>query len=214
MGSRVHDPIEDRHIGQRHLDRLIMLSDGVFAIAITLSAIEIKPLDGVGLSFWQAWSHALMLYFLSFLLIGVVWANHRRLVAHLRDIDAVGTALNMLLLSLVALLPVVIRFAFEDPAGDEAFVVYALAIAATFLCMFAFWCYTAFIARLAPDLDRATARDWLIQMALAALTLLAAALYAVQARVPAAVLTVVGVGLLLSKRWLVRKPADDATPGG
>ncbi len=189
-----------------------MLSDGVFAIAITLSAIEIKPREGAGLSLWDAWSHSLLVYFLSFLLIGVTWANHRRLVAHLRDIDAIGTAINMLLLSLVALLPVVIRFSFEDPSSQEAFVVYALAIAATFLCMLAFWVYTAFIAHLAPDVDRVQAREWLVQMVLAPLTLLAAAMYEVQWRSAAAVMTVVGVALLLSRRWLVRRgrvPASD-----
>lgn len=213
MGSRVHDPIEERHVGQRHLDRLIMLSDGVFAIAITLSAIEIKPREGAGLSLWDAWSHSLMVYFLSFLLIGVLWANHRRLVAHLRDIDSIGTAINMLLLSLVALLPVIIRFTFEDPSGEQAFVVYAVAIAATFFCMLAFWVHTAFIARLAPDVDRAQAREWVVQMVLAPLVLLAAALYEVQWKSAAAVLTVIGVALLLSRRWLVRRGPEPTTDG-
>jgi uncharacterized membrane protein len=32
----------------------------------------------------------LTVYFLSFLLIGVIWVGHRRIVSHLRDIDGVG----------------------------------------------------------------------------------------------------------------------------
>lgn len=211
MGSRVQEPIEDRHVGQRHLDRLIMLSDGVFAIAITLSAIEIKPEAAVGLSLWQAWSKPLLLYFLSFLLIGVIWANHRRIVAHLRDIDAVGTAINMVLLSLVALMPVVIRFSFEDSSQQEAFTIYAIAIAATFTCMLAFWVYAAFIARLAPDLDRATAREWLVQMILAPLAMLAAVLYEAKARSGALAITLAGVLLLMTSRWFVRRRKADTT---
>ena len=43
MNSRTDGPGIDRTVGQRHLDRLVMLSDGTFAIAITLSAIGIRP---------------------------------------------------------------------------------------------------------------------------------------------------------------------------
>ncbi|WP_449428642.1 hypothetical protein [Rhodanobacter umsongensis] len=43
MNSRANKPVEERHVGRRHLDRPIMLSDGIFAIAITLPAIEICP---------------------------------------------------------------------------------------------------------------------------------------------------------------------------
>lgn len=210
MGSRVHEPVEDWHVGQRHLDRLIMLSDGVFAIAITLSAIEIKPESGGGFTLWEAWSRPLLLYFLSFLLIGVIWANHRRIVAHLRDIDAVGTAINMVLLSLVALMPVVIRFSFEDTSQQEAFTIYAVAIAATFSCMLVFWVYAAFIAKLAPDLDRATAREWLVQMILAPLAMLAAVLYEAQLRSGALAITLAGVLLLMASRWYVRRRKGDA----
>jgi hypothetical protein len=45
---------EGHHVHQRHLDRLVMLSDGIFTIAITLSAIEIRPELKPGQSLWQA----------------------------------------------------------------------------------------------------------------------------------------------------------------
>ena len=51
------------------------------------------------------------MYFLSFLMIGPIWFNHRRIVLHLRDIGSIGTVINLMLLSLVALTPVMIRFA-------------------------------------------------------------------------------------------------------
>src|SRR5215475_871909 len=88
------------HLGQRHLERLVMLSDGIFAIAITLSAIEIKPESGEDGSLWHAWSTPLLIYFLSFFLIGLIWLVHRRIVAWLSHIDAPGTIINMMLLSL------------------------------------------------------------------------------------------------------------------
>ena len=129
-----------------------MLSDGVFAIAITLSAIEIKPEAVPGKTLWEVWATPLLIYFLSFFLIGTVWAFHRRIVAHLRDIDPVGTAINLLLLSLVALMPVVIRFVFEGFQQGQGLLVYGIALGATYACMAVLWLHVAFFARLAPDL--------------------------------------------------------------
>ena len=105
----------------------------------------------------------LTVYFLSFILIGVVWINHRRIVAHLRDIDGIGTAINLVLLSQVAQMPVVIRFALSDPGQDGAFVVYASAVTVTFSCMTVLWAYVAFIANPAPDLERGLPGIWLLR---------------------------------------------------
>jgi uncharacterized membrane protein len=189
-------------VGQRHLDRLVMLSDGIFAIAITLSAIEIRPELKPGQSLWQAWSGALTVYFLSFLLIGVIWVGHRRIVSHLRDIDGVGTAINLLLLSLVALMPVVIRFALDEASQDQGFVVYAVAIATTFACMAALWFHVAFIARLAPDLEPQLARIWLLEMLAAPLIISAMAFYQMHLKLVALVLTLAAVTMWIGKGWM------------
>ena len=200
-------PVKGHHVHQRHLDRLVMLSDGIFAIAITLSAIEIRPELKPGQSLWQAWSGPLTVYFLSFLLIGVIWIGHRRIVSHLRDIDGVGTAINLLLLSLVALMPVVIRFSLNDSTQDLGFVVYAVAIAVTFACMAVLWFHVAFIAHLAPDLEPQLARIWLLEMIAAPLIIGAMAFYQMHLKPVALILTVAAVALWLSKGWMehVRK---------
>lgn len=164
MGSRVQEPISDHHVGQRHLDRMVMLSDGVFAIAITLSALEIRPPEAAATaSLWQAWSAPLLVYFLSFLLIGIIWFHHRRIVAHLRDVDGVGTAINLALLSIVALMPMVTRYVIEVTHG-KGVLVYIAAIVATFGCTAILWIYLAFVARLAPDVPRARAVRWLLEI--------------------------------------------------
>lgn len=204
MGMRGQEPVEERHVGQRHLERLVMLSDGVFAIAITLSAIELKPEAHPGLSAWDAWSQPLLIYFLSFLLIGSVWFNHRRIVAHLRDIDAVGTILNLVLLSVVALLPVVIRYALAETSSGQNFAVYAIGIGSTYLATALLWLYLAFVARLAPDLDRRIAWGWLLQLFAAPMLVGAGALYGAQLRYPALALTLAAVALIVARRRLDR----------
>ena len=177
MGSRVKEPISDHHVGQRHLDRTVMLSDGVFAIAITLSALEIRPPETTGTaSLWEAWSAPLLVYFLSFLLIGIIWLHHRRVVSHLRDIDGIGTGINLALLSVVALMPMVTRYVIEVTHG-KGIVVYLAAVLVTFGCMATLWAYLALVARLAPDVPRARAVRWLLEIAFPALGALTVVLY-------------------------------------
>jgi uncharacterized membrane protein len=202
MKNRVDEPVRDRHVGQRHLDRLVMLSDGIFAIAITLSAVEIRPEMKPGQTLWQAWSTPLLVYFLSFLMIGLIWFSHRRIVAHLRDIDAIGTSINLVLLSLVALTPVMIRFALVEASSEQGFVVYSLALSVTFTCMAVLWFYVAFIARLAPDLEKRLARVWLLEMIAAPLIMTAFALYRLQMKFAALALTLIAVALWAIKSRL------------
>ncbi|MHB1057956.1 MAG: TMEM175 family protein [Rhodanobacter sp.] len=200
MGNRVLEPVSDHHVGQRHLDRLVMLSDGVFAIAITLSAIEIKPAAAPGQTLWQAWSTPLLIYFLSFFLIGTVWAFHRRIVAHLRDIDSIGTMINLLLLSLVALMPVVIRFVFEDLQQGQGMLIYGIALGTTYVCIAVLWLHVAFIARLAPDLAPGKARQWLLEMLAGALIFGALALHETHWRWASLGVTLLALALLVAKR--------------
>jgi uncharacterized membrane protein len=198
MTIRVEEPVESRHVGQRHLDRLVMLSDGIFAIAITLSAIELKPEQLPGESLWQAWTVPLYVYFLSFLIIGLVWMIHRRIVSHLRDVDGIGTAINLTLLSLVALMPVVIRFALTHGAQRETVQIYGLGLAITYACVAALWGYLAFIAKLAPDVSRHLARAWLYQPLSVSAFSIAVVFGAGRVWVGVAICALVGISL----RWL------------
>lgn len=208
MAKRGELPVEEHHVGQRHLDRVIMLSDGVFAIAITLSAIELKPELVVGHSLWDAWARPLMLYLISFVLSGGVWLSHRRMFAHLRDIDGAGTALNLLLLAFVALLPVAIRFSLEHmEAQPQAMQVYFVATGATYVSAALLWGYLAFVARLAPDLDRRVALGWLLRLLIAPALIAAAGLLQAHLPTAASVLALVAAGLAVSRRWVTRDMA-------
>ncbi|GAB1595623.1 TMEM175 family protein [Lysobacter claricitrinus] len=196
-----------RQTALKHLERLVMLSDGVFAIAITLSAIEIHAEPRAGESLWQAWGPALLVYFLSFFLIGLVWLVHRRIVSFLRDIDGVGTVINMVLLSLVALVPVVVRFALTHPTQQGALLVYALAFAALYAMMAVLWGYAAFVARLTLDVSRPVAVGMLCKLCFAVAVFTGATMYQLGFLV-AAVLCVLTALPLRWMAWRQRVPAS------
>ncbi|MFB9236991.1 TMEM175 family protein [Plantactinospora siamensis] len=88
-------------------NRVEAFSDGVFAIAITLLVLEIRvPEDmtslGPGLlALWPSY----LAYGISFLLIGLVWANHHVMLDKIHRVDRMLLFLNTLLLANVAALP-------------------------------------------------------------------------------------------------------------
>jgi uncharacterized membrane protein len=83
-------------------------SDGVFAIAVTLLVLEIRPpehgegslVDGL-LDLWPSY----LAYALSFATIGIMWLNHHELLRLVRAVDRGFLLMNLLLLLLVAFIP-------------------------------------------------------------------------------------------------------------
>ncbi|SNZ06072.1 Uncharacterized membrane protein [Natronoarchaeum philippinense] len=93
-------------------DRLVALSDGVFAIAITLLVLDI-PLPEAGGggsaellgSFVREQGIDVFAYVLSFLVIGLYWVLHRNTFVHIRRHDRRLLWLNLLFLLAVSFLP-------------------------------------------------------------------------------------------------------------
>ncbi|MGG3810099.1 TMEM175 family protein [Methylorubrum rhodesianum] len=91
--------------------RIEAFSDGVFAIIITLLVLDIRvpreadlhgeELIGALLRQWPVY----VAYVLSFLQVGVVWANHHTMFHYLRHSDHVLLFTNLILLLCVAILP-------------------------------------------------------------------------------------------------------------
>ncbi|MEZ4507099.1 MAG: TMEM175 family protein [Thermomicrobiales bacterium] len=103
---------EEREERVGELSRLISLSDGVFAFAMTLLvvSIEIPDLsdsDAKGVlarDLWDTWPQVIS-YVIGFLVIAFMWGSHRRTFARIRDYDDTLVKLNILLLMFVAFLP-------------------------------------------------------------------------------------------------------------
>jgi uncharacterized membrane protein len=89
--------------------RLEAFSDGVFAVAITLLALNLTvegPGHGIPLQH-QLWEHrwSFGAYLLSFFIIGIIWVNHHVLIRSIAKVDRTLLFLNLVLLIFVVLIP-------------------------------------------------------------------------------------------------------------
>jgi len=90
--------------------RLEAFSDGVFAVAITLLALNLAvpgPGPGHGPLGQQLADHwpAFAAYVVSFLTIGIIWVNHHAVVGNFSEVDRPLLFLNLLLLFFVISIP-------------------------------------------------------------------------------------------------------------
>jgi uncharacterized membrane protein len=114
---------------ERNPERLVFFSHAVFAIAVTLLVLEIRPpedtrrlLHGLA-ALWPSY----LSYAITFLLIGQVWANHHVMFDHIRAADRTVLFLNTLLLMDIAFLPfaaAVLADAFRTGHGQRTAVVF------------------------------------------------------------------------------------------
>lgn len=89
------------------LERMILFSDAVFAIVITLMAIEIKIPESEELT-PKAFLHVLptvVAYMASFIFIGAIWYQHLKMFSLLKDYDKGLVIRNMTLLFFIGLFP-------------------------------------------------------------------------------------------------------------
>jgi uncharacterized membrane protein len=104
--------------------RLEAFSDGVFAVAITLLALDLT-VEGPGHGrllnqLYDKWP-AFLAYLLSFFMIGIVWVNHHALVRSIIKVDRRLLFLNLVLLLFVVLIPFTTATEaeyFPDNGGD------------------------------------------------------------------------------------------------
>ena len=141
--------------------RIEAFADAVFAIAITLLVIEIRlppheevlRIGGVGPALLQLWpsyvGHAI-----SFIVIGIMWANHHNLMKLVDRVDHGFITLTLLLLLCVAFLPfptAVMADHLADPDTHEqavAVAFYCGCFTVTALFYFLMWWHAALNRRL------------------------------------------------------------------
>ncbi|MCF2532422.1 TMEM175 family protein [Yinghuangia soli] len=114
--------------------RLLALSDGVFAIAMTLLVLDITVPPGLDpAAFRDALRDLppkLGAYALSFAIIAAFWRDHNRHLRHLRAVDGVLMHVTLLGLGLIALLPFPTTLLSEYGGRPQSVAFYAAAVAA------------------------------------------------------------------------------------
>ncbi len=145
------------------LDRVVLFSDAVFAIAMTVLALSLHlPASttqaGVAHAL-RASIPAILVYFLSFTVIGRYWLLHHRYFRHIRQVDSKLLVLNLAMLSMVAFLPFPTQVLGEYGHSRPAVIFYASSVASLGALAFALWAYASHAHRLIrPDTTEAFVR--------------------------------------------------------
>jgi uncharacterized membrane protein len=203
----------DEHVRRHSYDRLIMLSDGIFAIATTLAALDVRlPAHAGSLSSaLVAGRRGLIAYVLSFIVACLFWVSNRDMFARLRKVDLPLTMLTLAMLGLIALIPAAIRSVYLEGGSDAALQVYALTMFCCGCINAAMWTYASFRPGLMlPTVPRAY--RWIRIAASVALPLVFFPLLVVPPEQAAPfMLPVVLIMLVLRRvvlpRWLGKAPA-------
>jgi uncharacterized membrane protein len=142
--------------------RLEALSDGVFAVAITLLVLEISVPAGSEDDLVEAlidqWPSYLA-YVVSFATVGAIWLAHNAVTHYLHHADALLLRLNLLLLLVVSFVPFPTRLLAEtvedDDAGKVATTFYGLTLLTATVVMSVVWQYAIRERLVHPDADDA-----------------------------------------------------------
>lgn len=111
--SQKHHLLEEHDPERRdfQIDRIILFSDAVFAIAITLLIIEIKPPHVASDSFHEQLAELSHLipkfvgFFISFFVIAIYWRSHHRIFGFVNNYTDKFIWLNNLYLVTIVLMP-------------------------------------------------------------------------------------------------------------
>jgi len=118
--------------------RLEAFSDGVLAVIITITALELRAPVGGSFTDLRGRLPALLVYILSFVIIGIYWNNHHHLLRAARRVTGGVMWANLHLLFWLSLIPVLTGWVGEHyresaPAATYSLVGLGAAVAFTIL---------------------------------------------------------------------------------
>ena len=127
--------------------RLEMLSDGVFAVVMTLLVLELKPElpvhgnDEVVAHALRELVRPLLSYVFAFVLSGIFWSLHHRKFALVRHTDGPHTAFTLAFLFAITLLPLSVSIYLKALSSNHAQTVYFGNFAFIALALLTSWLY-------------------------------------------------------------------------
>lgn len=157
MNTRPRDPV-----GSMSTHRVEALSDGVFAIIMTLLVFDIKLPQAPPAELPQALpkiAPSFIGYVISFVLLGIYWIGHRNQYNFIRRADQNLHWLNILFFGVAGLVPFSTGLMSRYPGQWLAVAIYGANLIGIGLALFWHWSYATRDYRLVdPDLPRATIR--------------------------------------------------------
>ena len=152
-------------IAGRSLERISALSDGLFAIAMTLIVLEIGVPDPGPIrseqDLWEAimrLSPRFVTYLLSFLTLGIFWNGQQTQLHHIARADRSFSWLQLAFLAAIALLPFSTSLLAEFISFRLALFVYWLNIFAGGALIYACWAYLRRAGLVKPEAGPAVSR--------------------------------------------------------
>jgi uncharacterized membrane protein len=128
-------------------NRLEAFSDGIFAFAATLLILnlainEAKPLGPQLVQIWASYAA----YAVSFITIGIIWANHHTLMHQIAHVDRFFLMVNVLFLMFIAFIPFPTRLLALNIQGEgaqAAAMAYGVTLTGTSILINVLWRYAA-----------------------------------------------------------------------
>jgi uncharacterized membrane protein len=161
--------VDHHHTDELSMERIVFFSDAVFAIAITLLALEIRLPEIVGLDSAELLRELLSIwpkylsFMVSFLVIGNFWLIHHRQFCYIERYDTRLIFINLFVLMAIAFIPfptVVI----SENGNRTATIFYAMTMCAVGLLLTLLWLYASSRRRLvSPNLDTAIVRRGILR---------------------------------------------------
>jgi len=156
MAEPTASPTYNQVAGDRSLDRIGALSDGLFAIAMTIIVLEIRVpelevhsdaglIDAIG-----QLGPRFLTYFLSFLTLGIFWNAQHAQLNYVARADRNLAWLELVYLSVVALMPFSTSLLAEFIDLRVAFLVYWLNIYLLGVALYLVWSYAIRSGALMP----------------------------------------------------------------
>ena len=155
---------EARKTNEYGINRLLALTDGVFAIAATLLVIDLivpeLSTNATSLDLWNALTgqyQTFLAYLLSFFILGVWWTAHHRHYRYIKKTNSTLLWLNLFLLLWIGLLPFFTKILSQYGPMQTAMALYALDQGAAGLLVTVTWYYASHNHRLIdPELPDKT----------------------------------------------------------
>lgn len=159
---------ESRHKLPLRSVRLEALGDGIFAVAMTLLALDIKwpELKDTSLyNFIKSFLDvlpALFCYGISFIVLGIMWFGHRMVFEYIGKTNRHFIYLGVIFYMMVCLVPLSTRLLAENKLQWGTILVYGLNLSLCNLSLYAQWSYgirrAGFLERDLPDEVRSAAK--------------------------------------------------------